>query len=53
MRLRLVGSDALEGWILAFRDESGDDAEGPPLYLALADFARPLIGKLERGDRVR
>ncbi len=34
----------------AFRDEWREEADDLPLYLILADFARHLIGMLERGD---
>jgi hypothetical protein len=35
---------------LAFQREWQDDASNMPLYLALADFARHLIGLVERGE---
>lgn len=34
----------------AFQDEWKNEADDPPLYLALAVLARHLIGMMERGD---
>jgi hypothetical protein len=34
----------------AFRDEWREEADDLPLYLVLADFARHLIGMVERGE---
>jgi hypothetical protein len=34
----------------AFQDEWREEADDLPLYLVLADFARHLIGMLERGE---
>lgn len=34
----------------AFVDEWRDSVDGPPLYIALCDLARHLVGMLERGD---
>jgi hypothetical protein len=33
-----------------FLDEWQEEGDDPPLYLALADFARHLIGMVERGE---
>ena len=34
----------------AFQEEWRDETDDPPLYLALAEFARHLIGKLEERE---
>ena len=50
MNLMLSACPSFQAQWKSFNDEWKDEPGGLPLYLALADLARHLIGMLERGE---